>query len=141
MNVDSPYYHKLSREMYYLILNEYEGNTPDGAEVIQQLQQGKYPSLDWMTECDRLDPSIFPGQKEWPPLSDKRGHIPPAALGKEKPNDKQQEEAIASLVNQVKEASKTLQIVAEAHVQRMGGVQFIREHYKVSLGGLDCASC
>ena len=132
---DSPYRHKLSKEMYNVICNEYENESTSRKDLIDKLNSGEYPSLNWMNQFNLIDPSIWPGQKEWPPTQDKRGWIPPYAIPREKPSNrssnKRNDEALNSLLTEIKKVNETTK----------GGVQFIRDEFHVSLCSATCAEC
>ena len=81
---DNRYYHALCHEHRSVFLMKYENDSPDRRQLMNELNDGVYPSLDWMLDNPLVDNTIPPGLKNWKPIN-KHG-IPPYGLPKAKPS-------------------------------------------------------
>ena len=81
---DNPYFHALCHEHRSVFLTRYENDSSERRQLLEQLNDGEYPSLDWMLENPLIDASIPPGSKKWKPI-DIHG-TPPFALPRARPS-------------------------------------------------------
>ena len=90
---DNRYYHALCHEHRSVFLMRYENDSPDRRNLMNELNDGVYPSLDWILDNPVVDNTIPPGSKKWKPIN--QHGIPPYGLPKAKP---------LSIKNELKEA-------------------------------------
>lgn len=83
-NNDNPYHHSLSHEHRSVFLTRYENDSSERRQLLEQLNDGEYPSLNWMCNNPLIDASIPPGSKKWTPI-DHHG-TPPFALPRARPS-------------------------------------------------------
>ena len=84
-NADNPYFHALCHENRSIFLLKYENDSPERNVLMNQLNAGEYPSLDWMLENPLIDATIAPGSNKWKPTG--IHDTPPYGRPKAKPTD------------------------------------------------------
>ena len=66
---DSKYKEKLCFEHKIAITNRFSNQSKDRDKLIEKLEGGEYPSLDWVTKCMGCQ-NLVPGLKNYPPGED-----------------------------------------------------------------------
>ena len=67
-----------------MFLTRYENDSSERRQLLEQLNDGEYPSLNWMCKNPLVDASIPPGLRKWKP-TDIYG-TPPVALPRARPS-------------------------------------------------------